>query len=151
ILLEKQNYPDASLNTYDDTGWTMGLMSHAEVVESADKAILDAKMSPVDMLNITGTVKGNGPVTAILHNGANSLITLRYHLKDLKFEAIEKPFKAGDTELPAGTLLVESSARVKSEVEKLGLQAITLAQAPAVPKHLADLPRTAVFSTWGST
>ena len=38
ILLEKQNFPGSSLRTYDDTGWTMGLMSHAKVQESADKA-----------------------------------------------------------------------------------------------------------------
>jgi hypothetical protein len=151
ILLEKQNFPDPSLTTYDDTGWTMGLMSHTQVIESADKAILDAKVKPVDTLNITGAVKGNGPVTAVLHNGANALVTLRYRLRDLKFEAIEKSFKAGETELPAGTLLVESSGRVKSEVERLGLQAVTLAQSPTVAKHLVDLPRTAVFSTWGST
>jgi len=151
ILLEKQNFPDTALTTYDDTAWTMGLMNHAQVIEIADKAILDVPVQPVDTLTIAGSVKGNGPVTAILHNGANSLVTLRYRLKDLKFEAIEQTFKAGDTELPAGSLLVSSSPRVKSEIEKLGLQAVTLAQAPDVPKHLLDLPRLAVFSTWGST
>jgi hypothetical protein len=151
ILLEKQQFPDANLRSYDDTAWTMGLMSHAQVVETADKRILDAPVEPVDTLTITGTVKGDGPLLGILHNGANSLVTLRYRLKDLKFEAIEQPFKAGDTELPAGSLLVESSARVKGEIEKLGLQAIALAQAPNVAKHAVDLPRLAVFSTWGST
>jgi len=151
ILLEKQNFPDPSLTTYDDTAWTMGLMSHAQVFEISDKAILDVPVQPVDTLTIAGSLKGNGPITAILHNGANSLVTLRYRLKDLKFEAIEQPFKAGDTQLPAGSLLVASSPRVKSEIEKLGLEAVTLAQAPDVPKHLLDLPRLAVFSTWGST
>ncbi len=29
------------LTTYDDTGWTMGLMAHAKVIETADKAVLD--------------------------------------------------------------------------------------------------------------
>ena len=151
ILLEKQNFPDPALNTYDDTGWTMGLMSHADVQEIADKAILDVPVQPVATLVIAGTVKGEGPVTAVLHNGANSLATLRYRLKDLKFEAIEQPFKAGGTDLPAGTLLVASSPRVKSEIEKLGLQAVALAEAPNVKKHLVDLPRLAVFTTWGST
>ncbi len=151
ILLEKQQYPDANLRTYDDTAWTMGLMSHAQVVETADKRILDAPVQPVDRLSITGTVKGDGSLLAVLDNGANSLVTLRYRLKDLKFEAIEQPFKAGDTELPAGSLLVESSPRVKGDIEKLGLQAVALAQAPNVAKHAVDLPRLAVFSTWGST
>ena len=151
ILLEKQVFPDPALNTYDDTGWTMGLMSNAQVVESADKAILDVPVQAVDTLTITGTVKGSGPVTAILANGANSIVTLRYRLKDLKFEAIEQPYKSGDVDLPAGTLLVASSPQVKSTVETLGLQAVTLPEAPNVKKHLVDLPRLALFSTWGST
>jgi hypothetical protein len=151
ILLEKQNFPDPSLRTYDDTAWTMGMMSHADVREIADKHILDVTVQPVDTLTITGAVKGDGPVTAVLHNGANSLITLRYRLKDLKFEAVDQAFQSGDTEIPAGSLIVASSPRVRSEIEKLGLQAVTLAQAPTVPKHALDLPRLAVYSTWGST
>src|SRR5438067_8421982 len=47
ILLEKQVYPDANLRTYDDASWTMGLMSHADVREIEDKAILDVKADPV--------------------------------------------------------------------------------------------------------
>lgn len=151
ILLEKQDYPDKNLRTYDDTAWTMGLMSHAKVDEIDDKAILDVPVEPVDRLTIEGSEKGSGPVTAVIDNGANSLVTLRYRLKDLKFEAIEKAYKAGDTELPAGSMLVESSPRVKSEIEKLGLRAVALKSEPNVPKHALDLPRLAVFSTWGAT
>jgi len=77
ILLEKQNYPDPALNTYDDAGWTMGLMSHAQVQEISDKAVLDVPVQPVETLVIKGQVKGDGPVIAVLHNGANSLVTLR--------------------------------------------------------------------------
>ena len=151
ILLEKQNYPDPTLNTYDDTGWTMGLMSHADVQEIADKAILDVPVQPVDMLNITGAVKGDGPVYAVLHNGSNWLSTLRYRLKDVKFEAIEQSWKSGATDLPAGSFLLPASPHARSEIEKLGLQAVALPQAPDVKKHLVDIPRMAVFSTWGST
>src|SRR5579863_4888974 len=49
ILLEKQNYPDPALNTYDDTAWTMGLMSQADVKEISDKAVLDVPVQPVDV------------------------------------------------------------------------------------------------------
>ena len=151
IMLEKQNFPDPNLRTYDDTAWTMGLMSHADVREIADAALLDAPVEPVDTLHIAGAVKGEGPVLAVLDNGANALATLRYRLKDVKFEALEQSAKAGETDLPAGSLILESSARARSEIEKLGLQAVALAQAPGGRKHLLDLPRTAVFSTWGST
>src|SRR5579863_4678783 len=83
ILLEKQVFPDSNLRTYDDTGWTMGLMNHAQVQEIADKAVLDVPVQPVDTLTIPGLVQGEGPLLAVLHNGANALITLRYRLKDL--------------------------------------------------------------------
>lgn len=151
ILLEKQAYPDNSLRTYDDTAWTMGLMSHAKVEEIADKAILDAAVQPVDALTIAGSVKGDGPVLAVIDNGANSLVTLRYRLKDVKFEALENPYRNGGIELPAGSLVVESSPRVRSEIDQLGLRAVALASAPNVAKHAVDLPRMAVFSTWGAT
>jgi hypothetical protein len=151
ILLEKQNFPTDATTTYDDTGWTMGLMSQATVDEIDDKAILDVPVRNIDVYNPQGSVKGSGPVTAILHNGSNNLITLRYRLKDLSFDAIEAPTRAGDTELPAGTLLVASSPRVKAEVERLGLHAVELAAAPDVKKHALDLPRLAVYSSWGNT
>jgi hypothetical protein len=152
ILLEKQNYPDPALQTYDDAAWTMGMMNHADVREIADKALLDVPVQPVgEKLDIEGTVKGNGPVLAVIENGANSLITLRYRLKDTKFEAIEQASKAGDTELPAGTLLLASSPEARQQIQELGLQAVAMAQAPNVPKHLVDLPRLAVYSTWSGT
>ena len=41
-LLEKQSYPDSRLTTYDDSGWTMGLLMGVDVKEIADPAILKA-------------------------------------------------------------------------------------------------------------
>jgi Zinc carboxypeptidase len=151
ILLEKQVYPDLNLRTYDDTAWTMGLMSHAEVHEIADKAILDVPVQPVDMLTVEGILQGDGPLLAVLHNGANSLATLRYRLKDVKFEAVEQSFKSGETEIPAGSFLIASTSRARTEIAKLGLRAVALSAPPAVPRHDVDLPRLAMFSTWGST
>jgi hypothetical protein len=151
ILLEVQKFPDPNLRTYDDTGWTMGLMSHAEVREISDKAVLDVPVMPVDTLTITGGVKGEGPVLAVLDNGANSLATLRWRLRDLAFDVLERPSEAGGSSLPAGTLLVAAGPRVRSPIEELGLQAIALAAAPNVPKHPMDLPRVAMFSSWSAT
>jgi len=151
ILMEKQDFPTDATTTYDDAGWSMGMMSHAEVKEISDKAVLDVVVQPIDTMVVKGEVKGSGPVTAVLDNGSNFISSLRYHLKDLKFEAIEKPVKVGDTNLPAGSLLVESSPRVKAEIEKLGLKAVALGSAPDVAKHPLDVPRVAMFSTWNST
>lgn len=152
ILLEKQVYPDPSLQTYDDAAWTMGMMSHAEVREVGDKALLDVPVTPVDdTLSIEGTIKGEGPVLAVVENGANSLITLRYRLKNVKFEATEQATKAGDVDLPAGSFILQSSPEARQQIRDLGLQAVAMAAAPNVPKHLVDLPRIAMYSMWSNT
>ncbi|HEY7289370.1 MAG TPA: M14 family zinc carboxypeptidase [Vicinamibacterales bacterium] len=157
ILLEKQVYPDSNLRTYDDTAWTMGLMSQAEVKEIRDKRVFDtayAKVTPVaeKEVHLAGKVTGNGSTLAIAHFGSNNMITLRYRLKDLKVQAVEKEFKQGDVTFPAGSFVVTGDAgRVRSEVEKLGLTAVALAAPPSVPMHDLDLPRLAIYSTWGNT
>jgi hypothetical protein len=158
ILLEKQNFPDPSLRTYDDTGWTMGLMTQTDVAEIADRAILDVPVQPVSKLTIEGNVSGAaGSLVAVAHFGSANMITLRYRIKDLKVSAAEQSFKAGDVEFPAGSFIVDAGgaggalARVKTAVSQLGLTAAVLPSAPDVPVHDVDLPRLAVFSTWGNT
>jgi hypothetical protein len=151
-LLEKQNFPEGNLRTYDDTGWTMGLCAGAEVVEVADKALLAA---PVELLSedfsVRGEVKGSGPILAVIHNGANTLVTFRWRLGYLPMEAAESEFKAGEDVFPAGTLLMEDSDAARIAVESLGLRAMRLPSMPEVARHPVDLPRVAVYSTWGNT
>jgi hypothetical protein len=152
ILLEKQVFPDGNLRTYDDASWTMGLMSHTDVKEIADKAVLDAPVEPVTVVALAGTVSGTGSMFAIAHYGSNNMMTLRYRLKDLKVQAAEREFKDGDVTFPAGSFIVNGdAARVRPAVESLGLTAVAIAAAPQVPLHDLDLPRLAVYSTWGST
>jgi Zinc carboxypeptidase len=153
-LLEKQVYPDQNLRTYDDTSWTMGLMSHADVKEIADKKIFDVAVAPVKEaeIHLAGSMAGAGSTIAVAHYGSNNMITLRYRLKDLKIQAAEKEFKQGDVTFPAGSFVIAGdAARVKSEVEKLGLTAAALASAPQVPLHDLDLPKLAIYSIWGNT
>jgi Zinc carboxypeptidase len=155
ILLEKQDFPDPALQTYDDTGWTMGLMAHAKVIESSDKAVLTAAVEAIDKFEVHGAVNGSGsaPFYAVIENGSNNLVTLRYRLKDVATRAVEQSFKSGDQDVPAGSFIVAGSAyaKLKAAIEPLGLTAIALAAAPTVPMHDVDLPRLAIFSTWGST
>ena len=158
ILLEKQNFPDQNLRTYDDTGWTMGYMANTPVIEIADKAILDAPAAPVDKLEIKGEVKGGQATAAyaIVNHGSNNLITLRFRLKDLKVQANELSFKSGDSGIPAGSFIITANQpdahnKVKAAVESLGLTAIALSSAPNTPTHEVDLPRLAVYTTWGNT
>lgn len=160
ILLEKQTFPDPALRTYDDTGWTLGLMTAATVREIADRDVLDVDVEPVASVPLAGSLSGDpgraGGTVAVAHLGSANMITLRARLKDLPVRAAKSSFKAGDTEFPAGSLLIDASAagvggRVAKAVEALGLTAVSLAAAPDVPTHDADVPRLAVFSTWGNT
>jgi hypothetical protein len=80
------------------------------------------------------------------------MITLRYRLKDMKVQAAEKEFTQGGTTFPPGSFVVSGeAARVKTAVEALGLTAVALPDAPPVPLHDLDLPRVAIYSTWGNT
>jgi hypothetical protein len=146
-LLEKQVYPDPNLRTYDDTGWTMGTQFQVDVKEVTEKGQLDVPTQPVNTYDPRGSVSGQGQHLVVLHNGAHSMITLRARLKSAKFEALEKTW--GD--LPAGSLVTANTAAAREQIEKLGLVAKVMPELPDVPRHAVDLPRLAVYSTWGST
>ena len=53
-LLEKQDYPDPALTTYDDSGWSMGYAFDVDVKEIDDKSILDAPRTPVKVADREG-------------------------------------------------------------------------------------------------
>lgn len=156
ILLQVQDFPDPSLRTYDDSGWTMGLMLHADVVPVEDRAILEVAVSPVEEVAPDGNVSGErSPVVyAVAHLGSTNMITLRHRLADVPVLAAEESFRAGDTEMPAGSFIIPASGaadRIRAQVEALGLTAVGLEEEPEVPTHELDLPRIAIYSMWGST
>ena len=151
-LLEKQDYPDPNLRTYDDSGWTMGLASLVDVKEIKDKAILDVKTTPVDQAVAKGTVKGSGSAgIAVAHLGSNNMIAFRYRLKNIPMKVADRSFKAEGIEFPAGSFLITppaDMATVRAAVEELGLTAAALSSAPKVAMHDADPPRVAIYSSW---
>ena len=154
-LLEKQNYPDARLTTYDDSGWTMGLALNVRVVEVADSSILTAPVNLVDKAKAAGSVTGGGTAgIAIAHTGSNNMITLRYRLRDVAMQVAEKSFTAEGIEFPAGSFVIPgtaSAAPIRTAVESLGLTAVALRELPSVPKHDADIPRIAIYTQWTGT
>jgi 8-oxo-dGTP pyrophosphatase MutT (NUDIX family) len=151
-LLERQDYPDPNLRTYDDSGWTMGLALHVDVQEIADKAILDVPATPVNEARVTGRVSGSGSAgIAVAHYGSNNMIAFRYRLRDVPMRTASAAFKAGGIELPAGSLVVTDPAHadaVRAAVEEFGLTAVALSSAPTVAMHDADPPRIAIYSSW---
>jgi hypothetical protein len=154
-LLEKQNYPDPNLTTYDDSGWTMGLAMAVDVKEIKDKAILDVPVTPVKEAAVKGKVTGAGTAgLAVAHYGSNNMIAFRYALKTVPMKIADKSFTAEGVEFPAGSFIIAGGAgmaAVKAAVEQFGLTAASLAAMPTVAMHDGDLPRVAIYSSWGNT
>lgn len=153
-LLERQQYPDARLNTYDDSGWSMGFAMGVDVVEVADSSILKAPVTTVDKVVLRGTVTGaRGSMLAVAHLGSNSMITFRYLLRRVPMKVAEASFSAGDTTYPAGSFLIDAkhANAARALIDSLGLTAAYLPQAPTVRTHEADVPRVAIYSQWSGT
>lgn len=154
-LIEKQQYPDSRLQTYDDSGWSMGYAFNIEVVESADSSILKAKTTPVTTAKLRGKLSGTGTAgIAVAHLGSNNMISFRYKLRDVAMRVAEKSFMADGIDFPAGSFLITdnaAAAQVKAAVEEFGLTASALNSAPTVTSHDADVPRIAIYSQWTGT
>ena len=159
-FLGKQVDPDPELMTYDDSAWTMGLMTHTKIDAIADKSILDAPTMPIDRYtapsNLSGAPSRTAPTTkfyVVPDHGSPNLVSLRYALKSVDIQIAESSFKSGTTNIPAGSFILPASAfsQLKAVAIPLGLDAIALADLPAVATHPAGLPRLAIFSTWSGT
>ena len=153
-LLERQDYPDARLSTYDDSGWSMGFAMGVDVVAVADTGILNAPVTNVDRVVPKGTLSGSGGNTiAVAHLGSNHMVTFRYLLRRIPMKVAEASFAAGDTTYPAGSFLIESrhANAVRTLVDSLGLTARYLPSPPTVRSHEADVPRVAIYSQWSGT
>jgi hypothetical protein len=152
LLRKQDNYPNENLTTYDDAAWTMGLMAHINVVETADKSVLYVAAPLTTDFNVTGAVEGSGSTYAVVDNGSVNLAKLRYRLKGVPIKVAEASFQAGGKTIPAGSFLVPASAlsTLRTNVASLGLTAVGVDN-PSVATHELGNPRVALFSTWGST
>ena len=158
-MLGTQEFPDDNLRTYDDTGWSLGLMQHTEVHAIDDPTVLDASVEPITTARNIGHVVGTDATFghAVAHYGSPNLTTLRYRLGALSVESADVAFESNGIELPAGSFIIPRShrairiERLEQLIQELGLTAVALAERPEVPTHDVDLPRLAMFSTWGNT
>jgi 8-oxo-dGTP pyrophosphatase MutT (NUDIX family) len=153
-LLEKQVFPDTRLTTYDDSGWTMGLLMAVEVKEIADAAVLKVPTTPVTTVVARGKVSGSGTAgLAVAHTGSNNMIVLRYKLRSAGMKIAEKNFAAEGVAFPAGSFVMAGppTTAAREAVEQLGLTAAALSAMPAVPMHDAPAPRIAIYSQWTGT
>jgi hypothetical protein len=154
-LLEKQDYPDPALTTYDDSGWSMNWAFDVDMKAVDDKAILSAATTNVKKAEVKGTVSGNGNAgMAVAHNGSNNMIAFRYALRNVPMKIAEASFTDGGMTYPAGSFIITDAGAMSSaraQVEKFGLKAGMLGSSPTVAAHDADVPRVAIYSNWGGT
>ena len=155
-LLEKQDYPDPALRTYDDSGWTMGYAMNIDVKKIDDKAVLAAKVSPVQVAQWHGATTGTGTAgLAVAHLGSTNMIAFRYRLRNTPMKIAEASFTADGVTFPAGSFILTGSPAelqaARAAVDSLGLTAVVLSSPPAVQTHDGDVPRVAIYSQWSGT
>ena len=105
-LLGKQVDPDPELPTYDDSAWTMGLMTHTVIKPTKDLAVQSLTVDPVDNFTPVGMLKGpsSAALYAVPDHGSANMITFRYGLKNVSIQIAEKPFTRCGQRLPGGHL-----------------------------------------------
>jgi hypothetical protein len=157
-LLERQDYPDPALTTYDDSGWSMGWAFNVDFKQIDDKSILGAPTTLVKTAEVKGSIKfpSAGEVFGALvipHNGSNNMISFRYALRSVPMKVAEASFTAGGVTYPAGSFILDAGTAntARPHLERLGLNATVLPAMPSVTTHDADAPRVAIYSNWGGT
>jgi hypothetical protein len=155
-LLEKQDFPDPALTTYDDSGWSMGFAFNVDVREIKDSTILKANAPLIKLAEVKVPIVGSGTAgLAVAHYGSNNMITFRYHLKSVKMRIAEASFTADGVSFPAGSFIVTGTAAdlqaARAQAEQLGLTAAALSALPTVASHDAVVPRIAIYSQWSGT
>src|SRR6267143_5967686 len=98
MLLDTQYYNVSDPRPYDDTGWTLGALRNVKTIRVTDRAVLQTPMTLITHdAKVSGSVStAAAPVAYLInHNTENTLMTLRYKLRDLKIAAAEEAFEAG--------------------------------------------------------
>jgi hypothetical protein len=145
---------DPQQEVYDDTGWTIGELGNVQVVRVTDVQALTAAMERVaGEVRAAGALNGSGSVYLVNHNADNSLVTFRYHLKDVAMEAAEEPFDAAGRKFNRGSFIIRkaSATELQKAATDLGLQIYAVDSAPSVKTHPVKAARVAMLHTWLST
>ncbi len=158
MLLDIQYYNPTDPRPYDDTGWTLGALHNVEIRRIVEQKILDVPMTLLEEnVKIQGRMLQPEKAVAFLinHTAENTLMNLRFALKDVKMLAAERSFKVDDKRFNAGTFIIpveenpsDMASRLKQIVEELGLTAHGVKSMPKVKTHPLAVPRIAILHTW---
>ncbi len=145
---------DPQTQIYDDTAWTMGELANVEVVRVVDIKVLNAAMDRVSgEVRAPSSFSESGSVYLINHNADNTLVTLRYRLKNATFEAAEEPFEAAGHHFNRGSFIIRNASvdELTRTTGELGINVFAVASAPAVKTHPIRAARVAIMHTWLDT
>lgn len=145
---------DPQKDIYDDTAWSFGELQNVKTVRVADAKVLDVPMDMVagDVRAPSGVI-GSGSTFIVNHNTDNTLVTLRYRLKNASFQTAEEPFEAAGQMFARGSFIISGvpASELSQATTELGLKAYAVDAAPSVKTHPARAARVAVMHTWQST
>ncbi|MGH7444173.1 MAG: M14 family zinc carboxypeptidase, partial [Longimicrobiales bacterium] len=159
-LLTKQEFPsDAEHPPYDDIAWTLGYLYGVDVEEVDDTGIFeqDDLTLLTDTVAYLGSVDGNGSTLVIANHAQTELLPALYWLRDnaagATAELAEAGFTIGRDSYPAGSVIVTgaSSDAAQRLAQRFGLDVVATDRDPDVARHVADVPRLAVYHTWYNT
>ncbi|MBS1851683.1 MAG: hypothetical protein JST79_12275 [Acidobacteria bacterium] len=155
-LLTPQLFPKDGGEPYDDVSWELPAHYHLQAVPTADASIRSAALTPLpEMPRPAGTVSGSGPVFLLKDSGQESLLAARYQLAKFSLEIAERAFTVNGLEFPQGSWILPAqdglAAALRQASTDFGLDFVSAAAAPDVPRHAAQAPRLGVWVPWADT
>jgi hypothetical protein len=155
-LLTPQDFPKGGGEPYDDVSWELPANFHLNAIPTADASIHNAALTPLkEEPHPAGNVSGSGPVFLLKDTGQEGLFALRYRLSKFNVEIAEREFRVGEADFPAGSWIVNAQdgllLALRETAAELGLDFVSAATAPDVPRHAAKVPRVGVWVPWADT
>src|ERR1700688_387613 len=155
-LLTPQNFPKGGGEPYDDVSWELPAHYHLNAIPIADPSIHAAALTPLkEQPHPAGNVSGLGPIFLLKDTGQEGLLAARYRLAGYEIEIAEKSFRVGERDFSAGSWILRSQdgllPALRNTATELGLDFVSAARAPDVPRHKAKTPRIGVWVPWADT
>ena len=155
-LLTPQRYPKDGSEPYDDVSWELPAHYHLQAIPTADPAVRSAALTPLaEQPHPAGDVAGGGPVFLMRDTGQEELLTARYRLAGFNIEVADHAFRAGGIEFPAGSWVLPAQSglinAVRFTANDLGLDFVSAAAVPDVPRHPEKAARIGVWVPWADT
>jgi hypothetical protein len=157
-LLTPQKYPadKAPYDAYDDVAWSLPQALGVEVTTVDDDSVRQVALDPVTApVAYKGELAPEAAFYLVRDTGQEALLAARVRLAVFKVEAAEKAFSAGGKDYPAGSWIVTSQPGLRPALEnvaaELAIDFDAVSAQPDVKRHLVDLPRLALLSTWNDT